>query len=237
MSHRECFDPFSLGSTTRNSPPSLQTLPFAKWLARRPAPPPGCRRCWPPFWAARVRLPCRPRPRRSGRRAHPGTAEGGRLPGHGLFGIGRPLSVRPQWGALQRGDPPPPARPVHHRGRNPAGGRDPGPGGHLRRGDGRLLALGAGGEPPHRPLAGGQLLWRLLHPNRVRSAPAGADRLPLPGGPGWLRAPAEKPHRRHLAAGDRPARPDRRPVDNPALYRLPPQPERPALHTGGGPQK
>ena len=110
MSHRECFDPFSLGSATRNSPPSLQTLPFARW---------------PPFWAARVRLPCRPRPRRSGRRAHPGTAEGGRLPGHGLFGIGR------------------------------------------------------------------------------------------------LRAPAEKPHRRHLAARDRPARPDRRPVDNPALYRLP----------------
>ena len=38
-----------------------------------------------------VQLPCRPRPRRPGRRAHPGTAEGGRLPGHGLSGVGRTL--------------------------------------------------------------------------------------------------------------------------------------------------
>ena len=54
-------------------------------------------------------------------------------------------------------------------------------GGHLRGPD-----VGGLESRPYQPLAGGQLLWRLLHPHRPHPGPAGNDHLLLFGGPGRL---------------------------------------------------
>ena len=61
--------------------------------------------------------------------------------------------------------------------------------------------IGAGGEPPHQPLAGGQLLWGLLHPHRPGPAPAGAHHLLPPLRPGGLRPPAHHPRQGKHAPG------------------------------------
>ena len=86
------------------------------------------------------------------------------------------------------GRPPAPALSGHHRLGGPAGEGGPGPGGDLR-------PPHAGGlEAGHRqPVAGGKLLWGLLHPHRPHPGPAGDDHLLLPAGPRGLRAPAHRP--------------------------------------------
>ena len=53
---------------------------------------------------------------------------------------------------------------------------------------GHLWPPDAGGleSRAYQPLAGGQLLWRLLYPHRPHPGPAGNDHLLLFGGPGRL---------------------------------------------------
>ena len=72
--------------------------------------------------------------------------------------------------------------------RRPAGEGRGRPGGDLRRADAGGLEGRAG-----QPLAGGQLLRRLLHPLGPHPGPARDDNLLLPHGPGRLRAAASLP--------------------------------------------
>ena len=71
---------------------------------------------------------------------------------------------------------------------DPARKRRAGAGRHLRPPDARSLEGRA-----HQPLAGGQLLWRLLYPHRPEPGPAGDDYLLLSGCAGRLRTPADQP--------------------------------------------
>ena len=75
-------------------------------------------------------------------------------------------------------------------------GRQSDAGGYLRRGHARLSGLRPGGKPPYQPLAGGQLLRRLLHPHRPGSQAARDDHLLLSRGTGRLRAAAHEPRGR-----------------------------------------
>ncbi len=75
----------------------------------------------------------------------------------------------------------------------------------------------------HQPLAGGQLLRRLLHPHRPGPEAAGNDYLLLPGRSGRLRAPADRPRQGQPEPGQRQGLFEKGGFSMLALYRLSPQ--------------
>ena len=140
--------------------------------------------------------------RGAARRPGPGGGQGDGVSGHGVPGD-RARARLP--GGDKRG--PGAARcsaapaPAGDDGRRHAVLRGPGKAGAaLWPGDGRAPDGLPAPAAERQPVAGGQLLWRLLHPRRAERRGAGDDHVLLPAGAGRVREPAPAATRRGTSA-------------------------------------